>query len=208
MADKRKSGSSLAVAGGLSLPAAKPMTANNLQQSYTPITDDEAQLNGNQNNAKIIPINMKEFSEDPPMLMEDTSVTSSSKKKESDHIKVICRFRPKNSKERAEEKRQNLSTTQEISVYNENKSLEVPRKSKNKPKMNFTLDSVIWYDRSQEQTFESLAKPTVESVIEGYNCTIFAFGQTGSGIIVYNKHNCNLWLIYIFRKNVYYVWSR
>jgi kinesin family member 6/9 len=34
---------------------------------------------------------------------------------------------------------------------------------------------------SQEEIFKEIAQPVVDSVIEGYNGTIFAYGQTGSG---------------------------
>jgi kinesin family protein 6/9 len=33
----------------------------------------------------------------------------------------------------------------------------------------------------QEEIFKEIAQPVVDSVIEGYNGTIFAYGQTGSG---------------------------
>eukprot|EP01084_Bolivina_argentea_P137951 242951_1 len=160
MSSKRNSGlsSPFKTASGLSLAAAKPLSPNELSQSYTPATNDT----NNKNDTK-------------------ESSTSSSSSGKSDHIHVICRFRPKNSKEKAEEKRQNLSSTREIEVYNDGKSLEIPRKTRNKPSMNFTLDNIIWSDNSQEETFLKLASSSVESVIEGYNCTIFAFGQTGSG---------------------------
>ena len=162
---------SFSTANSLSLAAAKPLQPNELSQSYTPATDDES---------------MQKQSASPvqpePQQESVVNISNESKKKEDNHIKVICRFRPKNNKEVAEEKRQNLSSTQEITVYNEGTSLEVPRKTRNKPKMNFTVDHVIWHTKSQEDTFNDLAKPTVNSVIEGYNCTIFAFGQTGSGV--------------------------
>ena len=143
------------------MAAAKPLSPNEVSQSHSSGADDD---DAKQQKGKA-----------------GTKSKEREKEKDSDHIKVICRFRPPNNKELAEEKRQNLSTTQSISVYNEGKSLEVPRKSKNKPTMNFTLDNVIWHSQSQQDTFNELAQPTVDNVIEGYNCTIFAFGQTGSG---------------------------
>ena len=33
----------------------------------------------------------------------------------------------------------------------------------------------------QEQVFETIAQPVVDSVLDGYNGTVFAYGQTGSG---------------------------
>jgi hypothetical protein len=46
---------------------------------------------------------------------------------------------------------------------------------------NFTFDSVYDIDSLQREVYDETAFPLVESVIEGYNGTIFAYGQTGCG---------------------------
>jgi len=159
----------LAAAKPLSLAAAKPLSPNELTQSYTGATDDEDSHLG------------KGHSPQPSMDSAYGDDDDDGDKRKDDHIKVICRFRPKNGKERGEEKRQNLDDGLEISMLDD-MSLNVPRKSRNKKEpMVFTVDRVIWHDNSQEDTFNKLARTTVDAVIEGYNCTIFAFGQTGSG---------------------------
>ena len=45
----------------------------------------------------------------------------------------------------------------------------------------FTFDEVFDLDTNQEEIFNISAKPAVNSVLEGYNSTIFAYGQTGTG---------------------------
>ena len=45
----------------------------------------------------------------------------------------------------------------------------------------FTFDEVFDIGTSQEEVFNISAKPAVNSVLEGYNSTIFAYGQTGTG---------------------------
>lgn len=45
----------------------------------------------------------------------------------------------------------------------------------------FTFDGVYSPDSSQRQVYDETAFPLVESVLEGYNGTIFAYGQTGCG---------------------------
>ncbi|XP_041828622.1 kinesin-like protein KIF6 isoform X2 [Melanotaenia boesemani] len=45
----------------------------------------------------------------------------------------------------------------------------------------FRFKKVFDQDARQEDIFESIAKPVAESVLAGYNGTIFAYGQTGSG---------------------------
>jgi len=48
-------------------------------------------------------------------------------------------------------------------------------------KRTFTFDSVIAPDTPQKDIFDLVAKPVVDRVLEGYNGTIFAYGQTGTG---------------------------
>ncbi|XP_023575957.1 kinesin-like protein KIF6 [Octodon degus] len=45
----------------------------------------------------------------------------------------------------------------------------------------FKFQRIFDHDAKQEIIFESIAKPVAESVLAGYNSTIFAYGQTGSG---------------------------
>ena len=52
--------------------------------------------------------------------------------------------------------------------------------SKEQPK-SFTFDSVYAPDTPQRTLYDESAFPLVESVLEGYNGTIFAYGQTNSG---------------------------
>ena len=48
------------------------------------------------------------------------------------------------------------------------------------PKM-FTFDCVYDWNSRQKDVFEETAFPIIENVLEGYNGTIFAYGQTGTG---------------------------
>uniref|UniRef100_A0A672HIQ7 Kinesin family member 6 n=1 Tax=Salarias fasciatus TaxID=181472 RepID=A0A672HIQ7_SALFA len=45
----------------------------------------------------------------------------------------------------------------------------------------FRFNSVFDQATKQEDIFENIAKPVADSVLAGYNGTIFAYGQTGSG---------------------------
>uniref|UniRef100_A0A8D1FGR9 Kinesin-like protein n=1 Tax=Sus scrofa TaxID=9823 RepID=A0A8D1FGR9_PIG len=45
----------------------------------------------------------------------------------------------------------------------------------------FKFQRIFDQDAKQETIFENIAKPVAESVLAGYNGTIFAYGQTGSG---------------------------
>lgn len=45
----------------------------------------------------------------------------------------------------------------------------------------FTFDHIFNEESNQDDIFNSVANPLIEDVLEGYNATIFAYGQTASG---------------------------
>ena len=45
----------------------------------------------------------------------------------------------------------------------------------------FGFNGLIGTEATQDEVFETVARPVVDSVIEGFNGTVFAYGQTGSG---------------------------
>jgi len=45
----------------------------------------------------------------------------------------------------------------------------------------FKFDDVFGPSSTQERVYESAVKPMVRDVLDGYNCTVFAYGQTGTG---------------------------
>ncbi|XP_044767165.1 kinesin-like protein Nod [Coccinella septempunctata] len=45
----------------------------------------------------------------------------------------------------------------------------------------FHFDNIFEEDSSQEEIYGKIVKPLVGKVKDGYNCTIFAYGQTGTG---------------------------
>jgi len=65
----------------------------------------------------------------------------------------------------------------------DSKSVRVS-KGRNHPQQTaktFHFDHVFPPDKSQAQVYEMTGKPLVDSVLNGINCTIFAYGQTGAG---------------------------
>jgi Cdc6-like AAA superfamily ATPase len=46
---------------------------------------------------------------------------------------------------------------------------------------NFTFDYVYDHSSTQEFVYNNTAKNSVISVLEGYNSTVIAYGQTGTG---------------------------
>lgn len=43
------------------------------------------------------------------------------------------------------------------------------------------MDKVFTNDHDQKSVYEGLAKETIHDVLNGYNGTIFTYGQSGSG---------------------------
>ncbi|RKP07732.1 kinesin motor domain-containing protein [Thamnocephalis sphaerospora] len=48
-------------------------------------------------------------------------------------------------------------------------------------KRTFTFDRVFGPDATQETVYDDVVAPILQEVLNGYNCTIFAYGQTGTG---------------------------
>ena len=45
----------------------------------------------------------------------------------------------------------------------------------------YTFDGVFGPDATQAEVYESAIEPIVLETLEGFNCTVFAYGQTGTG---------------------------
>lgn len=45
----------------------------------------------------------------------------------------------------------------------------------------FSFDQVFDQESNQEIVYEESVRPLVKYVKQGYNCTVFAYGQTGTG---------------------------
>ena len=54
-------------------------------------------------------------------------------------------------------------------------------KSPNVPPKLFTFDGVYYIKDTTQQIYEDICFPLVSGVLEGYNGTVFAYGQTGCG---------------------------
>lgn len=92
-------------------------------------------------------------------------------------LQVVVRCRPLNAKERADGRKvivQCDAREGQIRVQN-------PKASGADAEKVFTYDQVYGTDSEQLEVFSVTAKPIVDSVMAGYNGTIFAYGQTGTG---------------------------
>lgn len=96
------------------------------------------------------------------------------------NIQVVVRCRPRNGKETKENSpsvvkchplKREIVIKQDIANTS---SLSTTTKT-------FTFDRVFGPDTKQIDVYRSVVVPILEEVLMGYNCTIFAYGQTGTG---------------------------
>ncbi|GAA6104201.1 kinesin-like protein KIF3B [Tachysurus ichikawai] len=101
-----------------------------------------------------------------------------SRSKSSESVKVVVRCRPMNEKERAA----NFERVVSVDVKLGQIVVRNPRcgSTHEHPKV-FTFDSVYDWNSKQVDLYDETFRPLVESVLLGFNGTIFAYGQTGTG---------------------------
>nr|XP_061801997.1 kinesin-like protein KIF3B [Nerophis lumbriciformis] len=96
----------------------------------------------------------------------------------SESIKVVVRCRPMNEKERAA----NFDSVVTVDVKTRQIAVKNPRDSMaSKSSKVFTFDSVYDCKSKQKDLYDETFRPLVDSVLQGFNGTIFAYGQTGTG---------------------------
>ena len=90
-------------------------------------------------------------------------------------VKVVVRCRPMNRKERDEDRKSIVEMDCSLGQV----KLSNPRRC-GAEKL-FTFDQVYDETSTQKTVYNEVAFPLVESIFEGFNGTIFAYGQTGCG---------------------------
>jgi kinesin family protein 11 len=114
------------------------------------------------------------------MMTETMSLKNSVELNKGTNVQVAVRCRPLN----AEERKSGAATVVNCDV--ENKAVKVAYGPAGKKIMkNFTFDKVFGMYSRQEEVFDSVVRPIVEETLAGFNCTIFAYGQTGTGYAVF-----------------------
>ncbi|XP_031645496.1 kinesin-like protein KIF3A isoform X7 [Oncorhynchus kisutch] len=108
--------------------------------------------------------------------MPSNKMDKSDKPEVMDNVKVVVRCRPLNQKERSMGHKQAVSVDENRGTITVNK-LETTHE----PPKTFTFDTVFGPDSKQLDVYNLTARPIIDSVLEGYNGTIFAYGQTGTG---------------------------
>ncbi|XP_053306249.1 kinesin-like protein KIF11 isoform X2 [Spea bombifrons] len=106
-----------------------------------------------------------------------TSTMSSKKDDKGKNIQVVVRCRPFNLMERKASSHSVLECEpqrREVSVRTGGINDKLGKK-------NYTFDMVFGPAAKQIEVYRSVVCPILDEVILGYNCTVFAYGQTGTG---------------------------
>ncbi|XP_061890599.1 kinesin-like protein KIF3C [Entelurus aequoreus] len=101
-----------------------------------------------------------------------------SKNKSSESVKVVVRCRPLNRKE---ESNGPSGTIVQMDLRLGQVILRNPRASHSEPQKTFTFDAVYDANSKQRDLYDESVRPLIDSVLAGFNGTIFAYGQTGTG---------------------------
>ncbi|BFZ24494.1 hypothetical protein BsWGS_27533 [Bradybaena similaris] len=97
--------------------------------------------------------------------------------KDIDTVRVVVRSRPLNEKE----VETNCKIVVKVEEVRGTVTVKNPQSSQDEPPKTFTFDIVFGPDCNQLDVYNKVARPVVDCVLEGYNGTIFAYGQTGTG---------------------------
>ncbi|KAL0969770.1 hypothetical protein UPYG_G00232080 [Umbra pygmaea] len=98
-----------------------------------------------------------------------------SRQKQCESVKVVVRCRPFMREETVNDNILDVNTKLgQITLRN-------PRASPEELMKSFTFDAVYDYESKQCDIYDDTVRPLVDSVLQGFNGTIFAYGQTGTG---------------------------
>ncbi|CAD5116966.1 DgyrCDS5804 [Dimorphilus gyrociliatus] len=104
-------------------------------------------------------------------------MTPKPKSNKAESVKVVVRCRPLNSKEES----QGHVRIVDMDVKRGVIDIRNIAGAKNEAKKTFTFDSVYDWNSKQRDLYDETFRDLVQSVLDGFNGTIFAYGQTGTG---------------------------
>ncbi|CAL1575455.1 unnamed protein product [Knipowitschia caucasica] len=99
------------------------------------------------------------------------------KAKICESVRVVVRCRPFSKKEEKIACENILEVDAKLGQI----TLRNPKSSPDDPMKVFTYDAVFDCSSTQREVYDDAVRPLVESVLNGFNGTVFAYGQTGTG---------------------------
>ncbi|KAJ6652652.1 hypothetical protein lerEdw1_011222 [Lerista edwardsae] len=108
------------------------------------------------------------------------------------HVKVVVRVRPENQKEKDSSFRKVLDVVdkyilvfdpkvEEVSFFHGKKLPYRDLNKKQNKDLKFVFDAVFDENSTQLEVFEHTTKTVLDGFLNGYNCTVLAYGATGAG---------------------------
>ncbi|XP_028966984.1 kinesin-like protein KIF3A [Galendromus occidentalis] len=108
-------------------------------------------------------------------MSEDSAVDGDAEENRKDNVQVCVRCRPMSESEIVGNYK-NIITVDHIGG-----TVTVNSLNPSEPPKSFTFDLVFGPDSKQVDVYNRAARPIIDNVLQGYNGTIFAYGQTGTG---------------------------
>lgn len=107
---------------------------------------------------------------------QSTDKRQSDSHTEESHISVYVRCRSRNDREIKENSGVVVSTMGHLGkeVVLQTGPMSVSNKT-------YTFDRVFGAESDQEMVYDGIASSVLDEMLQGYNCTVFAYGQTGTG---------------------------
>ncbi|XP_043487235.1 kinesin-like protein KIF3A [Polistes fuscatus] len=96
---------------------------------------------------------------------------------EIENVRVVVRVRPLNGKELDGHSKNVIK----VDTLNSEITVNNPNAVHGEPPKVFSFDAVFDTDSTQVDIYNETARPIVDKVLQGYNGTILAYGQTGTG---------------------------
>uniref|UniRef100_A0A182WJ67 Kinesin motor domain-containing protein n=1 Tax=Anopheles minimus TaxID=112268 RepID=A0A182WJ67_9DIPT len=91
------------------------------------------------------------------------------------NVQVYVRVRPTNSREK-------LIRSLEVVDVVSNRELQLKSNyTDSRTSKKFTFDRTFAPNSKQHEVYQAVVAPYIEEVLSGFNCTVFAYGQTGTG---------------------------
>ncbi|XP_022123046.2 kinesin-like protein Klp61F [Pieris rapae] len=97
-----------------------------------------------------------------------------SRKDKNQNIQVFVRLRPLNQREK------DIRSIGVVEVVH-GREVVVRQSNQNSHTKKFTFDRAFPPQTKQLEIYQEVVSPLIEEVLAGYNCTVFAYGQTGTG---------------------------
>ncbi|XP_077419894.1 kinesin-like protein KIF18A [Vanacampus margaritifer] len=108
------------------------------------------------------------------------------------HVKVVVRVRPTNEKEKSENVRNVVQVVdkhmlvfdpkeEDISCFGSQRVRNRNINKKANKDLKFVFDHIFGENSTQDDVFENTTKGVLDGLMNGYNCTVFAYGATGAG---------------------------